>query len=197
MKISFTGDRSDFPCCPWEVFPGFPQTAPTSELEIVEKGFMVQEMNQGLIQDTRLVCFPPRSSVRVLRIEAWHILMFNCGALWGPLNEQHVLYWNTEQRPSTLPPLRVTVLIFCYHRRQRDNPMHLNMQTANMKLSVMNQNYRHIVHGLPILYSSSTHTHTHTHTPCNHAGSVDLFMVTYSMMKRKTRWENELKSYGF
>lgn len=50
---------------------------------------------------------PPQSSVSVLRIEVWHILMFNCGALWGPPNEQHELYWTLNKERQ----LQVTVLI--------------------------------------------------------------------------------------
>lgn len=55
----------------------------------------------------RCFCVPPRSSVSVLRIEVWHILMFNYGGLRGPANEQHELYWTQNKEPQ----LQVTVLI--------------------------------------------------------------------------------------
>lgn len=74
-------------------------------------------------------CVPSQSSVSVLRIEVWHILMFNYDALWGPPNEQQELYWTQNKEHQ----LQVTVLISAaIANRLTDNEQQLGLVNLNM-----------------------------------------------------------------
>lgn len=94
MKIRLMGDSQ------WS-FPRMSWRSPWWKSLIYSPG------NEPGANSGRGFCVPPQSSVSVLKIEVWHILMFNCGALWGPLNEQHELYWTLNKEHQ----LQVTVLI--------------------------------------------------------------------------------------